>query len=213
MNASAVCTYRRRESRVFQGTRTGAHAQTYATCTYFSLGYHGGRRLVSICRHRSHQCFVFTFNRIFTAICHFFLQFECTWQFLFAGTGIDVCQNWVSAKLQYAHSPADEVWTWPPRWVFIQVQKALRSKKVDNTLVYWAFVSNTINIANAFTACFGSFRSSWEIIYQKYNCFLLIYQDYRTLSIQFKKLQRALTYPATTAQPANAVHLHFFTSL
>ena len=35
----------------------------------FQLGL---RRLVSICRHRSHQCFVFTFNRIFTAICHFF---------------------------------------------------------------------------------------------------------------------------------------------
>ena len=47
-----------------------------------SLSYLGGRRLVSICWHRAHQCFVFTFNHIFNAICHF-LQFECTSQLLF----------------------------------------------------------------------------------------------------------------------------------
>ena len=47
-----------------------------------SLSYLGGRRLVSIYWHRAHQCFVFTSNHIFNAICHF-LQFECTSQLLF----------------------------------------------------------------------------------------------------------------------------------
>ena len=40
-----------------------------------SLSYLGGRRLVSIYWHRAHQCFVFTSNHIFNAICHF-LQFH-----------------------------------------------------------------------------------------------------------------------------------------
>ena len=39
------------------------------------------------------------------------------------------------------------------------------------------------------------------------------YKYTKTLSSILEKLQRALTYPATTAQPANAVHQPLFTSL
>ena len=79
MNASAVsggCLYTG-DPVSFPGTRTGAHAQNYAHVLISCGSYLGGRRLVSICRHRTHQCFVFVFNHIFSAICHF-LQFECT---------------------------------------------------------------------------------------------------------------------------------------